>query len=170
MLSGACIRTCRDPGRRDRDLGHAGHLSGEARHLHDSNRHGGAWRSGRHRHGLEPCAAGWKRHHLSTLNTELESKRLEILKELVPSLKRVGVLTNAGSAYAVEAVQRLRRDAAAKGYAVEEAAARDRNDLDTQLQSLAKARPDAVVVVADSFLTANHARIAEAMADSRLPI
>jgi putative tryptophan/tyrosine transport system substrate-binding protein len=106
---------------------------------------------------------------LSTLNTELESKRLEILKELVPSLARVGVLTNAGSAYAIDAVQRLRRDAAAKGYAVEEAAVRDRTDLETQLQAIAKARPDAVVVVADSFLTANHARIAHAMADSRLP-
>ena len=36
-----------------------------------------------------------------------------------------------------------------------------------QLQAIAKARPHAVVVVADSFLTANHARIAHAMADSR---
>ena len=105
----------------------------------------------------------------STLNTELESKRLEILKELVPGLARVGVLTNAGSAYAIDAVQRLRRDAAAKGFVVEEAAVRDRSDLDTQLQALAKARPEAVVVVADSFLTANHSRIAQAMADRGLP-
>jgi putative ABC transport system substrate-binding protein len=106
---------------------------------------------------------------LSTFNTELESKRLEILKELVPDLARLGVLTNATSAYAIDAVERLRRDAAAKGLTVQEAAVRDRNDLDAQLQALANARPEAVVVVADSFLTANHARIALAMAGYRLP-
>jgi putative tryptophan/tyrosine transport system substrate-binding protein len=105
----------------------------------------------------------------STLNTELESKRLEILKELVPNLKRVGVLTNATSAYAIDAVQRLRRETVVRGFTLEEASVRDRNDLDGQLQALASARPQAVVVVADSFLTANHARIAEGMADNRLP-
>jgi putative ABC transport system substrate-binding protein len=106
---------------------------------------------------------------LSTLNTELESKRLEIVKEIVPSLARVGVLTNATSAYAVDAVQRLRRDAAARGLTVEEAAVRNQDDLDAQLQALARARPDAVVIVADSFLTAQHLRIVKGMADNRLP-
>jgi putative tryptophan/tyrosine transport system substrate-binding protein len=105
----------------------------------------------------------------STLNTELESKRLEILKELVPSLRHVGVLTNATSAYAIDAVQRLRHQAAERGFTVAEAAVRDRSDLDAKLEMLATARPDAVVVVADSFLTANHARIAKGLADSRLP-
>jgi len=106
---------------------------------------------------------------LSTLNTELESKRLEILKEIVPSLARVGVLTNATSAYAIDAVQRLRREAAARSLTVEEAAVRDRDDLDARLQALAQTRPDAVVVVADSFLTAHHASIVKGMADHRLP-
>jgi putative tryptophan/tyrosine transport system substrate-binding protein len=106
---------------------------------------------------------------LSTLNTELESKRLEILKEIVPNLTRVGVLTNATSAYAIDAVQRLRREADARRITVHEAAVRDRDDLDSQLQALARARPDAVVIVADSFLTAHHARIAQGMAESRLP-
>jgi putative ABC transport system substrate-binding protein len=46
---------------------------------------------------------------------------------------------------------------------------RDRDDLDAQLQALVRARPDAVVVVADSFLTAHHPRIAKGMADNRLP-
>ena len=105
---------------------------------------------------------------LSTLNTELENKRLEILKEIVPSLARVGILTNATSAYAIEAVRRLRREAAARGLTVEEAAVRDRDDLDARLQSLAQTRPEAVVVVADSFLTAHHAHIVKAMADHRL--
>jgi putative ABC transport system substrate-binding protein len=106
---------------------------------------------------------------LSTLNTELESKRLEILKEVVPNLTRVGVLTNATSPYAAEAVHRLRRDAAARGLTVEEVAVRDRDDLDARLEALARARPEAVVVVADSFLTGQHARIVKAMAESRLP-
>ena len=106
---------------------------------------------------------------LSTLNTELESKRLEILNELIPHLKRIGILTNANSAYAIDAVQRLRRDAEARGFTVNEAAARNRSDLDVQLHALAQAGPDAVVVVADSFLTANHPRIAERMAANRLP-
>lgn len=106
---------------------------------------------------------------LSTLNTVLESKRLEVLKELVPNLKRIGVLTNANSAYAIDAVERLRRDAVAQNFSVEEAAVHDRTDLDVQLQSLADRRPEAVVVVADSFLNAHHPRIAQKMAVNRLP-
>lgn len=106
---------------------------------------------------------------LSTLNTELESKRLEVLKELVPGLRRIGLLTNANSAYAIDAVQRLRRDAAARSFEIEEAAVRDRSDLDAQLDTLALRRPEAVVVVADSFLNAHHMQIAVGMASNRLP-
>lgn len=106
---------------------------------------------------------------LSTLNTVLESKRLEVLKELVPELRRIGVLTNANSDYAIDAVKRLRRDAAAQGLSIEESAVRDRNDLEAQLQALADRRPGAVVVVADSFLNAHHVVIAETMAANRLP-
>jgi putative tryptophan/tyrosine transport system substrate-binding protein len=106
---------------------------------------------------------------LSTLNTELEDKRLEILKEMVPNLSRLGVLSNAKSAYAIDAVGRLRLGAAAKGFSIEVAEVHDRDDLSTQLRKLADARPDAVVVVADSFLTAHHQRISHAMAENRLP-
>jgi putative ABC transport system substrate-binding protein len=106
---------------------------------------------------------------LSTLNTELEDKRLEILKEMVPNLSRLGVLSNAKSAYAIDAVGRLRLGAAAKGFSVEVAEVHDRDDLSAQLRKLADARPDAVVVVADSFLTAHHQRISHAMAENRLP-
>jgi putative ABC transport system substrate-binding protein len=106
---------------------------------------------------------------LSTLNAELESKRLEILKELVPGLARVGVLTNATSAYAIDAVQRLRRDAKKMGFSVEEVAVSDRTDLGTKLGVLTQRRPDGIVVVGDSFLSAHHHPIAQAMADNRLP-
>lgn len=106
---------------------------------------------------------------VSTLNTELEDKRLEILQELVPRLARLGILSNATSPYAIAAVKTLSAAAGARGLKVEVSAARDSDDLDAQLANVAASRPDAVVVVADSFLTAHHRRISRAMAEARLP-
>ena len=105
----------------------------------------------------------------STVNAELEDKRLELLKELLPQLRRVGVLSNANSAYAGIAVERLRISGEARGLRIAVEAVRNRDDIAARLAALAKGRPDAVVVVADSFLTSHHEQITGFMTANRLP-
>ena len=105
----------------------------------------------------------------STLNIELESKRLELLKELFPQLSRLGVLTNATNPYSAEAVTRVRRAAEPMGLTVELAAVQDKDDVEGGLLELGRARPDAVLVVADTLLRVSHKQIAQFMTESRLP-
>jgi putative tryptophan/tyrosine transport system substrate-binding protein len=105
----------------------------------------------------------------STVNAELEDKRLEILKELLPSLRTVGVLSNANSSYAGIAVERLRSSGQAKGLKIAVESVRNKDDIAPRLAALAEAKPDAVVVVADSFLTSHHNQITGFMAAKRLP-
>jgi putative ABC transport system substrate-binding protein len=105
----------------------------------------------------------------STSNLELEVKRLELLKELVPHLSRLGVLTNATNPYSIEAVTRVRRAAEPMGLAVELASVQDTDDVAGSLLELARARPDAVLVVADTLLRIRHKQIAQFMTESHLP-
>jgi putative tryptophan/tyrosine transport system substrate-binding protein len=105
----------------------------------------------------------------STVNEELEDKRLELLKDLIPQLSRIGVLSNANSDYAALAVSRLQRTGAAMGLVLDVAAVQSREDIESNVRTLAQRGPNAVVVVADSFLTSHHQRITKLMAERGLP-
>jgi putative ABC transport system substrate-binding protein len=105
----------------------------------------------------------------STSNIELEVKRLELLKELLPQLSRLGVLTNATNPYSVEAVRRVRRAAESMGLMVEFATVQDKNDVESSLLELARARPDAVLVVADTLLRISHKQVARFTTENHLP-
>ena len=106
---------------------------------------------------------------LTSLNSELENKRLELLKELVPQLSRLGVLANATNPYSAETVQRARQAAEAMGLTLEPAWVEDQNDIESELGKLAQARPDAVLMIADTLLYASHKRIVEFTLERRLP-
>ena len=103
------------------------------------------------------------------MSFELEGKRLELLKELVPRLSRLGMLANATNPYSAATVPRVRHDAEALGVSVELVAVQDKDDLEAGLHRLARARPDAVFVVADALLYTRPKQIAEFMIQYRLP-
>ena len=70
--------------------------SGSCRCLSDDpHRHVGHWGPGRGRSRGQPGAARRDIAGLSTLATDLSGKRLELLKEAIPTLSRVAVLWNA---------------------------------------------------------------------------
>ena len=112
---------------------------------------------------------GGNLHGFSTSNLELESKRLELLRELLPHLSRLGVLTNATNPYSVEAVKQVRRAAEPMGLTVELAAVQDKDAVDGALAELGRANPDAVLVVADTLLRISHKQIARFTTENRLP-
>jgi len=105
----------------------------------------------------------------STVNAELEDKRLELLKDLIPHLSRVGVLSNANSDYAALAVRRLERTGGAMGMRLDIAAVQNRDEIEEKLSALARGGPHALVIVADSFLTSHHKHITKVVAQTRLP-
>jgi ABC-type uncharacterized transport system substrate-binding protein len=98
-----------------------------------------------------------------------EEKRLELLKELLPNLSRVVVLSNSTNPYSAVAVQSARRGAATLNIALDVADALSVGNLDTEFQAAIRKRPDAALVIADPFLAGQRALIAELMLEHRLP-
>jgi ABC-type uncharacterized transport system substrate-binding protein len=105
----------------------------------------------------------------SSINIELEGKRLELLKDLVGSLSRVGVLWNATNPVNQVTVERVRQVAEAWGFALDLVEVRHKDEVEAALLRLADARPDGVLVAPDLLLVSKRLEIVEAMATRRIP-
>jgi putative ABC transport system substrate-binding protein len=105
----------------------------------------------------------------TSLGFDLESKRLELLKELVPHLSRLDVLASATNPYSASTVPRVQREGEALGLTVNVVTVQDKDDLESGLHRLARARPDAVFVVSDALLYSRSKQTAEFMVQHRLP-
>ena len=105
-----------------------------------------------------------------TITAELEGKRLEILKEAVPGLSRVAVLWNPANPVVREFYQQTRSAATALGVALQTVVeVRRVDDLKDAFSTIAKARPHAMMVLADRELLAHRMQIVNFAATSRLP-
>jgi putative ABC transport system substrate-binding protein len=98
-----------------------------------------------------------------------EEKRLGLLKELLPNLSRVVVLSNSTNPYSAVAVQSARRGAAALNIALDVLDASSVGDLVTEFRQVIRKRPDAALVIADPFLAGQRALVAELMLENHLP-
>ena len=96
---------------------------------------------------------------LTTMASELEGKRIELLLEILPRLARIAVLKN--DINPLMPIQFRQTAAAAKssGVALEAVDIRAVDDFEKAFASIAKARPDAIIVLADRFLLAERERI-----------
>ena len=106
---------------------------------------------------------------LTSLAAELEGKRLELLKEVVPQLSRVAVLVNPTNRYTGPALQRARLAAEMLKESISVYEAHDTTTLDTGLDSMTREHPQALLVFADQFLENQRRRIAQFTLKSRLP-
>jgi putative tryptophan/tyrosine transport system substrate-binding protein len=105
-----------------------------------------------------------------TITAELEGKRLEILKEAVPGLSRVAVLWNPANPVVREFYQQTRSAATALGVTLQTVVeVRRVDDLKDAFSTIAKARPHAMMVLADRELLAHRMQIVNFAATSRLP-
>jgi putative ABC transport system substrate-binding protein len=101
--------------------------------------------------------------------TQLASKRLEILKELVPSLTRAAVLWNPN--YSPAGLRFKGTEAAGRklGIAVVSARVTEPGELERAFAELKRARAQALVVMSDPMTVGQRNRIAELTARHRLP-
>jgi putative tryptophan/tyrosine transport system substrate-binding protein len=105
----------------------------------------------------------------TSIVSDLEVKRLEILKEVIPTLLRVGLLGNPKNPAVVPAVAAVRRAAAEMGLTVDEAEVRETRDFDRAFTAWRQNLPDAALVLADPLLLNNASEILRFMADVQLP-
>jgi len=101
---------------------------------------------------------------------EVESKRLQILKDVVPGLSRVAVMWNSVNPAIVAYYRQTQAAAAALGVTLQPVVEVGRvDDFERAFSTIGGAAPDALVVVADRFLLAHRKEIVAFAATSRLP-
>jgi len=108
---------------------------------------------------------------LSSLSPELNTKRLEILKETLPKLAHVGLLTLAGANIATDLqLKELRTAALGLKLKLEEIEIQgDAKSLETAFQTAKQKQVSAIITTASPRFTAERKQIVELAAKGRLP-
>ena len=101
--------------------------------------------------------------------TELVAKRLELLKDAIPHVRRVAVLANPDNAATGQYLSATDTAARELNVALTRFHARGPADLDSAFAAMAKESVDALTVIEDVVLIANFKRIAELAVKQRLP-
>ena len=95
---------------------------------------------------------------LSLQRMDLTGKRLELLREIVPDLRRLAIMANIGNAAAVREMSEVQTTARALGFDVAALEIRREEDITTAIESL-KGRTDALYVAGDPLFNVNRVRI-----------
>jgi putative ABC transport system substrate-binding protein len=113
--------------------------------------------------GLVPSLArpGGNVTGISFVSAELVAKRLEILRELVPTAARIAVLVNPANAANTETTLKdVAAAASAIGLQIQVARARTSSEVDAVFASLMRERPDALFVGNDTFFNERRVQLA----------
>jgi ABC-type uncharacterized transport system substrate-binding protein len=105
---------------------------------------------------------------LSIQSTETAGKRVELLRELVPGLRRLAIMGNVGYPAAVLEMSEVEAAARALGFEVAKVEIRRGEDIAPAVKAL-KGGADALYVCADALTSANRIRINILAAAARLP-
>jgi len=107
----------------------------------------------------------------TTLAAELTGKRVGLLKEAVPALKAVAILTDCSESLQQAQIFRESQAAAARlKLGVSRVEVRNRDELEKAFAQIHKARARGVVLMPGYFIFENRARIAELATKSRLAV
>ena len=105
---------------------------------------------------------------LSLQGTDLAGKRVEILREIVPSIRRLAIMANVGNPYAVLEMAEVQAAVRTLGLEVTTPEIRRPADIASAFEAL-KGRADALYVVADPLVFTNRAQIHTLAMGARLP-
>jgi len=105
---------------------------------------------------------------MSIQQPDLVSKRLEILREVIPELRRLAILANAGYAEPMLEADRVKSAAQALGLEAARLGVWGSQDITPALEAL-KGRADALYVVSDALIAASRTRIIRLALDEHLP-
>jgi putative ABC transport system substrate-binding protein len=105
---------------------------------------------------------------LSNQSTDLAGKRLELLRDVLPGLRRLAIIANAGNPYTMLEMGEVRAAARVLGLDVATLEIRRAAEIVPAFQAL-KDRVDALYVVNDALVNSNRARIHTLATAARLP-
>ena len=121
--------------------------------------------------GLVPSLArpGANLTGLSSVAPDLEGKRLQLLREVVPALSHVAMFINSLNPSHVSSMRQARAAAQTMGIKLQLHDIRKSEDLDDAFAAIRKERPDAVLILADRVFLHNRERMIDFTKEQRLP-
>ncbi len=121
--------------------------------------------------GLVPSLArpGGNLTGLSSIAPDLEGKRLELLREIVPKLSHVAFFFNPANPFHAVSMRNGRAAAQALGIKLQPHEVRRSEDLDAAFDTIAKEKPDALLILADRVFLHNRQRMMDFATEQRLP-
>jgi putative ABC transport system substrate-binding protein len=112
---------------------------------------------------------GGKATGLTCISSELASKRLQILKELVPALSRVGVLYNPEDRNKAWEYEQSQGAARTLNLTVRAFQARSGTEVDKAFREMADDHTQALVIFADALMVFHQKKLAELALQNRIP-
>jgi len=106
---------------------------------------------------------------VSDMAIELAPKRLELLKEMLPTLRTVAMLWNVNDLGMTLRYQAAADAARTIGVRVQPLGVREPDDFDEAFASMVRDPPDAILMVSDALTRLNRRRVYEFAAEHRLP-
>jgi len=103
------------------------------------------------------------------ISPDLGPKRLQLVKEIIPSAARVALLWNPDNVSNVVILDQMRTAAPDVGLAFTAVEARSTNDFEGAFAVLARERPDAVLLTSDPLHHSQIQRIVDFLSQNRLP-
>jgi len=104
-----------------------------------------------------------------SVGLEIFSKQLELLKETVPKVRRVAILSNPANPGHAGALRNVKVAARSLGAQLQLLEARGLNEFDGAFAAMARERAGALLVMSDPVFDFHRTRLAELVAKSRLP-
>jgi len=102
-------------------------------------------------------------------SSELGAKQFQLLREILPAVKRIAVLSNPSAPYSEPAVRELRSAGSMLGIRMIEIAVRSPADFGRAVEQMHQASAEAVVLTPDTMLFYNRAQLADLLLANRLP-
>jgi putative ABC transport system substrate-binding protein len=106
---------------------------------------------------------------VSNIGVELAAKQVELVVELLPGTKRLGVIVNPANSAVMAQFEEVKRAIRALGLQSEVANARSGEEYDNAFKQFAKSKMNAVLIVPDPSVLENRQRIAVLALKLRLP-
>ena len=106
---------------------------------------------------------------LTSVGAEIKGKQLEVLKEVLPKLSRVGFLWSPTSPNASDNLKATEAAARSLRIAIESLEAKEPHDIEAAFQTATKKRAEAILMDGGGFFAFHQKRLLEVAAKSRLP-
>lgn len=107
---------------------------------------------------------------ITLFTAELAGKRIAMIKEAIPSMKRLAIIENPDHPGAPAELRSAREVAARLAVDTTYYPFNSAQSLDAALAQIARTRPDAILAFTDGFALASAARIASFAVDNKIPV